>query len=225
MLGLTFDTNAPLSLLVVGAHADDIEIGCGATILRLVRENPGLNVDWLVVSAVGERSLEAQRSADAYLEGSGCRRVRVWEFRDGFLPFLGEEVKHRFEELKHEIRPSLVFTHYRDDRHQDHRLVSDLTWNTFRDSLVLEYEIPKWDGDLGVPNFYVEADARTAHRKLELLNEQFPSQRERDWFDDETFLALMRLRGVECRSASRYAEAFYARKLLLSPQNQSGACQ
>ena len=197
MLGLAFDTNRPLRLLVVGAHADDIEIGCGATVIRLLRENPQIEVDWVVASAMEARVGEAEASAGAYLRGVNHARVHVWEFRDGFLPYEGLRVKERFEALKRESSPDVVLTHYRDDRHQDHRLVSDLTWNTFRDSVVLEYEIPKWDGDLGVPNAFVEATEEDALTKVARLNEFFPSQHARDWWDDQTFLSMMRLRGSQ----------------------------
>ena len=224
MLGLAFDSSRPLCLMVIGAHADDIEIGCGATVLRLVRENPCAEVEWVVASAVGARAEEARASAAAFLAGAGATSVRVWEFRDGFLPYQAERVKERFEALKAEVRPDVVLTHYRADLHQDHRLVSDLTWNTFRDSLVLEYEIPKWDGDLGAPNLYVEADITVAQQKVDLLHQQFPSQRGRDWFDEQTFFSIMRIRGMECRSPSRLAEAFYARKVLLHPHTSKGPC-
>lgn len=225
MLNLIIDSNKPLKLLVVGAHADDIEIGCGATILRIVRENPGLEVDWVVASAREARQGEAQSSAGAFLGCNRRARVHVWDFQDGFLPYSGSAVKEAFESLKSLCRPDLVLTHYRDDRHQDHRLISDLTWNTFRDAMVLEYEIPKWDGDVGNPNVYVKVDAGTAQRKVALLNEHFPSQHSRDWWDDETFLSMMRIRGIECRAESRFAEAFYARKLTLNPIALGETCK
>lgn len=224
MLGLLLDTAEPLRLMVLGAHADDIEIGCGATVLRLVREYPGIHVDWVVASARGVRDGEARASACAYLRDVPSARVHVWEFRDGFLPYEGPPLKERFEELKAIASPGLVLTHHREDRHQDHRLISDLTWNTFRDSVVLEYEIPKWDGDLGTPNFYVEADEESMRAKLALLNQHFVSQRGRDWWDDDTFSSIMRIRGMECRATSRYAEAFYARKLLMNPRTRKEAC-
>lgn len=218
MLGLSLATNRPLRLLVVGAHADDIEIGCGATVLRLIRENPCIEVDWVVASALAERSGEARASASEYLAPVTTARTHVWEFRDGFLPYDGPRVKERFETLKAQVTPDLVLTHHREDRHQDHRLISDLTWNTFRDSVVLEYEIPKWYGDFGAPNLYVEADAESARTKVDLLHKHFASQRSRDWFDEDMFFGVMRLRGMECRSQSRLAEAFYARKLTLNPR-------
>jgi LmbE family N-acetylglucosaminyl deacetylase len=225
MLGLGLETSRPLRLLVVGAHADDIEIGCGATVLNLLRENPSVEVDWVVVSARGERRDEAAASAAAYLKPIAGARVHLWEFMDGFFPYDGRQVKERFEGLKAACRPDLVLTHYRDDRHQDHSLVSDLTWNTFRDAVVLEYEIPKWDGDIGIPNLFVETDTHIAELKVRLLNEHFPSQHSRDWWDDETFLSIMRLRGIECRAASRLAEAFYARKLIMTPRFRKELCR
>lgn len=224
VLELSLESGRPLRLMVLGAHADDIEIGCGATVIRLIAANPCLEVDWVVASASGERVDEARASAEAYTDGVARVRIHVWEFRDGFLPYEGPRVKERFEQLKGVSRPDLVLTHYRDDRHQDHRMVSDLTWNTFRDSVVLEYEIPKWDGDMGQPNLYVEVDELAARTKVDRLNFHFPSQHGRDWWDDDTFFSIMRLRGIECRSRSRHAEAFYARKLVMNPHVLKGLC-
>jgi LmbE family N-acetylglucosaminyl deacetylase len=206
---------APPRLLAVGAHADDIEIGCGATILRLVAEHPGLSVDWLVLSGHGDRAGEAADSAAAFLAGAGATRVMVEGFRDGFFPYDGGAVKERFERLKAEVAPDLVLTHRLEDRHQDHRLVAELTWNTFRDHLILEYEIPKYEGDLGRPNLYVPVGQEHGERKVELLRKCFPSQAGRSWFSDDTFWATLRLRGIECNAPGRYAEAFQARKLVL----------
>ena len=217
MLGLSLarDPDRPLRVLAVGAHADDIEIGCGGTILRLVAEHPGLSVDWLVLSGLGQRAEEATDSAAAFLEGAGETRVTVEGFRDGFFPYDGAAVKERFERLKAEVDPDLILTHRLEDRHQDHRLVSELTWNTWRDHLILEYEIPKYEGDLGQPNLFVPLVTEVCERKLELLRKGFPSQAGRDWFTDDTFWSMLRLRGLESRSPSRYAEAFHARKLVL----------
>jgi LmbE family N-acetylglucosaminyl deacetylase len=217
VLGLTLarPDGTPPRLLIVGAHADDIEIGCGATILRLVAEHPGLSVDWLVLSGHGERAGEAADSAAAFLAEAGATRVLVEGFRDGFFPYDGGAVKERFEQLKAEVAPDLVLTHRLEDRHQDHRLVAELTWNTFRDHLVLEYEIPKYEGDLGHPNLYVPVNSQQAERKVELLRKCFPSQAGRSWFSDDTFWATLRLRGIECNASGRYAEAFQARKLVL----------
>lgn len=217
MLGLSLarPDGAPPRLLAVGAHADDIEIGCGATILRLVAEHPGLSVDWLVLSGHGDRAGEAADSAAAFLAGAGTTRVMIEGFRDGFFPYDGGAVKERFERLKAEVAPDLVLTHRLEDRHQDHRLVAELTWNTFRDHLILEYEIPKYEGDLGRPNLYVPVGQEHGERKVELLRKCFPSQAGRSWFSDDTFWATLRLRGIECNAPGRYAEAFQARKLVL----------
>jgi LmbE family N-acetylglucosaminyl deacetylase len=214
-LNLVARPDGPLRVLAVGAHADDIEIGCGGTILRLAGEYPGLAVDWVVLSGYGDRGTEAGDSAAAFLDGVGERRIRVERFRDGFFPYDGGAVKELFERLKAEVTPDVVFTHCLEDRHQDHRLVAELTWNTFRDHLVLEYEIPKYEGDLGHPNLFVPLAGEVCERKVELLRKGFPSQAGRDWFTDDTFWALLRLRGLESRSPSRYAEAFHARKLVL----------
>ncbi len=199
-------------VLCLGAHSDDIEIGCGGTILKLVEQTPGLEVLWVVFSAEGKRAAEASSSAGAFLKGALGQKVMVKNFRTSFFPFQGEAIKEAFEELKRMIQPDLVFTHYREDRHQDHRVLSDLAWNTFRDHIILEYEIPKYDGDLGNPNFYVRLEEEHCHRKVRHLCEFFQSQSDKHWFTKDTFYSLMRLRGIEC--ASTYAEAFYARKLL-----------
>ena len=202
-------------VLLLGAHADDIEIGCGASILALTRARPDLRVTWIVLGATGERAREARASADAFLARVDAE-VAVHEFRDGFLPYVGAEVKDVFEELKTRASPDLIFTHTRTDLHQDHRLVCELTWNTWRDHLILEYEIPKFDGDLGSPNVFVPVSAELAAEKVRLLHESFPSQREKHWFDDELFRALMRIRGMEAASPSGLAEAFTSRKLSLA---------
>ena len=201
-------------ILCLGAHSDDIEIGCGGTILKLTEEHPGLEVMWVVFSAEGARHAEASASAAAFLKKAGKAKVVVKDFRGSFFPFQGEAIKSYFETLK-PFQPDVVFTHYRDDRHQDHRVLSDLAWNTYRDHLILEYEIPKYDGDLGVPNAFVPLDAKIARRKARLLKQVFASQRSKRWFTEETFLGLMRLRGIECGARGGYAEAFHARKLRL----------
>jgi LmbE family N-acetylglucosaminyl deacetylase len=218
MLNLTFGgaLDRGGTLLALGAHSDDIEIGCGGTILTLLRRSPRLRVWWVVLGASGKRAGEAEASARDFLRGSGDRhRVVVKGFRDGFLPYTGPDVKEFFEELKREVSPNLIFTHQLHDRHQDHRLACDLTWNTFRDHLILEYEIPKYDGDMGAPNVFVPLDRRTAARKAALLMKHFGTQRSKHWFDRETFLGLMRLRGMESGYRGLYAEAFYARKAVV----------
>ena len=217
MLGLTFEggRGRGCHLLALGAHADDIEIGCGGTVLKLAAGGRLAAARWVVFSGSGIRAAEARASAAAFLEGVPETRVDVHGFRDGFFPWQGEALKEAFEQLKREARPDVVLTHRRDDAHQDHRLVAELTWQTFRDHLILEYEIPKYDGDLGRPNAFVPLPETCFRRKVALLLEHFPSQRGKRWFTEDTFLGLMRLRGMECNAGSRHAEAFTARKLVL----------
>lgn len=217
MLRLTPDLPAgrPLRLLCLGAHCDDIEIGCGGTVLRLLAEHPGTEVRWVVFASRPEREREARACAQALLAGAGEAAVEVHGFRDAYLPQSSGEVKDTFEKLKLECSPDLVLTHHGGDGHQDHRLVSELTWNTFRDHLVLEYEIPKYDGDLGRPNVYVPLTHAQVEGKVEALLEHFASQRGKRWFDAELFRGLMRVRGMECNAPERHAEAFYARKVTL----------
>lgn len=209
------DGRDTLRLLVLGAHSDDIEIGCGGTVLRLAAEGRLAAVDWVVLSASGEREREARAGADAFLTGVAERRIEIDGFRDGFLPYEGRAVKETFEALKARISPDLILTHRRDDLHQDHRLVSELTWNTFRDHVILEYEIPKYDGDLASANVYVELTGDTVRRKIDLLLEVFRSQADRSWFTADTFRATLRLRGVESNAAHGHAEGFVGRKIVL----------
>lgn len=213
MLQLT-DPGAPLRVLALGAHSDDIEIGCGGALLSLLAARPGSFVTWVVFGAAGARAAEARASAARFL-GATAAEVRVFEHRDGFFPAEGVAIKERFEELKTLPAPDLIFTHYRDDRHQDHRTLSDLAWNTWRGHTILEYEIPKYDGDLGSPNLFVPLTEPVAARKVALLMEGFATQRSKRWFTEDTFFGLMRLRGIECPTPTRHAEAFYARKLAL----------
>lgn len=203
------------SLLCLGAHSDDIEIGCGGTVLRLLEANPGAVVHWVVFSARADRAREAEASAARFLAGARERQVELHQFRDGFFPSEIARIKTYYEELKGRIQPDLILTHHRDDLHQDHRVVCELTWNTFRNHGILEYEIPKWDGDLGRPNLYVPLTEEQAGRKVAILMECFGTQAGKHWFDAETFNALMRLRGLECNAAARRAEAFYGRKVVL----------
>jgi LmbE family N-acetylglucosaminyl deacetylase len=205
-----------LRLLCLGAHSDDIEIGCGGTLLRLLGRASEVHVRWVVLSGTGERGAEAVESAERLLEGAASLEVRTLGFRDGFFPDEWADVKEAVEDLKGSD-PDLVFTHFGGDRHQDHRVVSELTWNTFRDHLILEYEIPKWDGDLGRPSLYVPLDAAVADAKVAHLISSFPSQREKHWYDEEVFRGLLRLRGLECNAPAGYAEAFHARKVVLEP--------
>lgn len=214
MLRLAFDTKdgkAP-DILCLGAHSDDIEVGCGGTVLRLLAERPGATVHWVVFGAAGERAEEAVTSAGLFLAKAGRREIRVEGFRDGFFPYIGGEIKDHFERLKAEISPDLILTHARHDLHQDHRLVSELTWNTFRNHMILEYEIVKYDGDLGAPNFFVHLPEAVCREKVRILMECFRTQRSRAWFTEDTFLSMLRIRGVECNAPERYAEAFYCRK-------------
>jgi LmbE family N-acetylglucosaminyl deacetylase len=204
-----------LSVLCLGAHSDDIEIGVGATLLSMIARGVRLDVHWCVLGGIGEREREARASAADFLSKAASAKVEVMSFRDGFFPEQGEAIKSWFEALKAQASPDLIFTHRRDDAHQDHRQVCRLTWNTFRDHCILEYEIPKWDGDMGQPNFYVPVYEAALRRKIELLNLHFGSQRSKHWFDSETFIGLARLRGMECRAPERFAEAFFARKLTL----------
>jgi LmbE family N-acetylglucosaminyl deacetylase len=196
-----------LRVLAIGSHADDIEIGCGGTLLRLRETAPELELHWIVLSADGRRADEARSSAAAF-----GAHIEVHGFRDAFFRY-GAEVKELFEELKGRVDPDLVLTHHEADRHQDHRLVAELTWNTFRDHLILEYEVPKYDADLGTPNVFFALDEEIARRKVALLRQSFPSQAEKRWFTDDLFMGLMRLRGVECNAPSGFAEAFHGRKL------------
>jgi LmbE family N-acetylglucosaminyl deacetylase len=207
---------APIrTVLVLGAHPDDIELGCGGTILRLIEQYRHLSVYWLVFSGAGERAEEAAASAGTFLSCVPDRQVVVKTFRDGFFPWSGDAIKDVFEELKTTFSPELIFTHRREDAHQDHRLVAELTWNTFRDHLIFEYEIPKYEGDLGAPNLFVHLDEDTSARKIELLLKGFPSQHHRQWFTAETFWSVLRLRGLESNSLTKYAEGFYVRKVVL----------
>jgi LmbE family N-acetylglucosaminyl deacetylase len=205
-----------LSVLCLGAHSDDIEIGAGATLLTLLARGVRLEVRWCVLSGAEERSHEAKASAGDFLSAAASAQIEVMAFRDGFFPQQGEAIKSWFERLKTNVNPDLILTHHGGDAHQDHREVSRLTWNTFRDHCILEYEIPKWDGDLGQPNVFVPLAADVLERKIELLLAHFGTQRSKHWFDAEIFRGLARIRGMECRAPHRYAEAFFARKLALS---------
>lgn len=209
------ESGKPLTLLCVGAHSDDIEIGAGATILEMARKDSGASIHWVVFSAADMREAEARASADRYANSFADATIELFQFRDGLFPAELERIKARFEEIKSRCCPDVVFTHFREDRHQDHKAVSDLTWQTFRNHMILEYEIPKYDGDLGSPNFFFPISERCAEEKLTLLEEYFGSQRGRSWFSRETFRALLRLRGIECNSPTGLAEGFYCRKAVL----------
>ncbi len=214
-LNLGSGADRPLQVLCLGCHADDIEIGCGGTILRLAREHPDWVFHWVVFCAVGSRAAEAQQSAVQFVDPSRLKGPTLKAFRDGFMPFVGADIKAAFEELKQAVSPDLILTHNRKDAHQDHRVIADLTWNTFRNHLILEYEIPKYDGDMGQPGVFVPLTSEICERKVDLIMDSFRSQHDKNWFRRETFLSLMRLRGMECNAPSGYAEAFHGRKLVL----------
>ncbi|MBI1319638.1 MAG: PIG-L family deacetylase [Candidatus Hydrogenedens sp.] len=208
------EKEGPLNILCIGAHSDDIEIGCGGAMLTLRKRYPDARIVWVVLSGSKERQEEAERAAAAML-GDADYEFQTGHFRDGFFPYQGLEVKEFFESLKKTTEPDVIFTHHRNDLHQDHRLVSELTRNTWRAHFVLEYEIPKYDADLGHPNTFVPLEPDVLARKIAVLMEYFGTQRSKQWFDEETFRGLMRLRGIECASPTGYAEAFHAPKLLL----------
>jgi LmbE family N-acetylglucosaminyl deacetylase len=214
-LSLLNDTRDSLNVLCLGAHSDDIEIGCGGTILQLSEKYPNCVFHWVVFSAIGVREAEAKDAASRFVATDRLQGPMLKTFPDAFMPFMGQEVKKVFEELKGIVSPDLIFTHHRKDAHQDHRLLSELTWNTFRDHLIFEYEIPKYDGDLGQPNVFIPLETETCEQKVGHIWDCFTSQRSKSWFRQDTFLSLMRLRGMECNASSGYAEAFYCRKLVL----------
>jgi LmbE family N-acetylglucosaminyl deacetylase len=214
-LALRAESSDPLTILCLGAHSDDIEIGCGGTVLHLAEQYPRAIFHWVVFNATGVREVEARAAANLFVSGDRLKGPTLKAFPDGFMPFVGADVKAVFEELKKTVAPDVVFTHNRKDAHQDHRLLAELTWNTYRDHLVLEYEIPKYDGDMGQPSVFVPLSAQTCQKKIGNLMEAFKSQQSKRWFQEDTFLSLLRLRGMECNSPSGYAEAFYCRKLVL----------
>jgi LmbE family N-acetylglucosaminyl deacetylase len=212
MLGFKLNNSKPLNILCLGAHCDDIEIGAGGTLLKMFDEYEINSVKWVVFASNNVRKNEATISAKCFLEKVSNKDILIYSFNDGFLPFIASEIKQVFEMLKTEFAPDIIFTHYRNDRHQDHRLVSDLTWNTWRNHQILEYEIPKYDGDLGIPNFYVPLDVKYIKQKNNILMEAFESQASKHWFNEDIFNSIARIRGME--SANNYAEAFFARKIV-----------
>src|SRR5215470_4490013 len=217
MLTLQFNSlrHRPLHILCIGAHSDDIEIGCGGTLLRLLSELDNVEVSWVVLGSSGPRDTEALRSAELFLAAAKKTDIVIKQFEASFFPYVGGEIKTFFEELKGRVVPDVVFTHHRHDLHQDHRLVSELTWNTYRDHLILEYEILKYDGDLGNPNFFVHLDQSICQKKIDLLMDCFKTQRNKDWFTPDAFLSLLRIRGIESKAPGNYAEGFYSRKMAL----------
>jgi LmbE family N-acetylglucosaminyl deacetylase len=214
---LSLSAGRPLSVLAIGAHPDDIELGCGGTLLRLIGDGRVREVVWVILTGSAERAAEARTAASALLAGVERQEVVIKEFRDAFLPYEGGHVKEFFEELSDRVAPDLILTHRRHDLHQDHRLCSELTWNSFRDHLILEYEIPKYDGDLRSPNVFVALDEETARRKVDLIMSSFPSQAMRRWFSASTLWAILRLRGVEAGGDVEFAEGFTVRKLAVVP--------
>jgi LmbE family N-acetylglucosaminyl deacetylase len=202
-------------VLCFGAHCDDLEIGCGGTVLKLAASSTPPAFTWVVFASNPIREAEARRSAEAFLHGAASARIIIMKFRDGLLPYEGTAIKEAFEELKDLPAPDLILTHHRHDLHQDHRLIAELTWNTFRDDLILEYEIPKYDGDLGQPNLFVPLEESVCQRKIDTILSSFPSQATKRWFSSEVFRSLLRLRGMECNAPSDHAEAFYCRKLVM----------
>jgi len=214
-LKLTGEDSQPLRVLCLGAHPDDLEIGCGGTILKLAGKSAPLEVRWVVFSGDELRAREARQGAEYFLARADLKEIELLQFRDGFFPYEGGRIKEWFEQLKKQFQPDLIFTHYRYDLHQDHRLLCELTWNTFRDHLILEYEIPKYDGDMGSPNLFVSLDESLLARKIEYLLKAYTSQQDRHWFCEDTFRALSRLRGLESVQQGGYAEAFYGRKAVI----------
>lgn len=210
-----FEEKPEPKILCLGAHPDDIEIGCGGTILRLLEEAPEAQFCWVVFSGNQKRCEEAWQSAALFLKESKSKKIHVEQFREAYFPFIGVQIKDYFEKLKTEFSPDLIFTHYSKDAHQDHRLISNLTWNTFRDHFILEYEIPKYEGDLGNPNLHVCLTETHVTQKINHICSIFQTQKEKQWFDQETFRSILRLRGVECNSPSKFAEAFYCHKIVL----------
>lgn len=212
-LAISKDRN--FKVLCIGAHSDDIEIGCGGTNLRLLSEHDNLEVNWIILGAIGQRKVEAVSSANKFLAGAKRKRLFIKNFKESFFPYVGKEIKVFFEEVKKSVSPDIIFTHYRNDLHQDHRLVSELTWNTYRNHFILEYEIIKYDGDLGLPNFFVSLDEGTCRKKINYIMEVFKSQKHRDWFTPDSFYSILRIRGIECRAREKYAEGFHCRKLVI----------
>jgi LmbE family N-acetylglucosaminyl deacetylase len=216
MLPLVISRPGAARVLAIGAHPDDIEIGCGGTLLKLIEDESVSAVCWVVLSGDPDRAAEARASADALLDGVPEKRVILRDFRDGFFPYEGGEIKGVFEALKRDFSPDVVFCHQRQDLHQDHRVTCELTWNTFRDHLILEYEVPKYDGDMGSPNLFVPLDDSLRRQKITHLFDHFESQRPKRWFKEDLFSGLLRLRGMECQSPTSYAEGFYCRKAVLA---------
>lgn len=207
------DSDKPAEILLLGAHCDDIEIGCYGVIANLLSKSAVSRIRWIVFSSGSVRENEARESANALVDNRCDTQIDVLNFRNGHFPAIVSDIKDYFETLKAEVNPDLIFTHYLSDRHQDHRTIAELTWNTFRNHTILEYEIPKYDGDLGNPGVFVPLNENTVTNKGIHLLQYFESQRSRSWFTQSTFESILRIRGIECNAESGFAEAFYARKL------------
>ena len=210
-----FESHKKPRILCLGAHSDDIEIGCGGTILRFIKEVPKAQFRWIIFSGNEIRAKEALQSASSFLNGVKLKQIDIHNFRESYFPFIGAKIKDCFEKLKKEFSPDIIFTHYLNDSHQDHKLISNLTWNTFRDHFIIEYEIPKYDGDLDTPNLYVNLDESLIQRKINYLSNIFQSQKKKSWFSEETFRSILRIRGIESSSLGKYAEGFHCRKIVL----------
>jgi LmbE family N-acetylglucosaminyl deacetylase len=208
------EKDRPLKILCLGAHSDDIEIGCGGSILRLLEKERNIEIHWVVFSSNEERANEARNSAELFLLKAKYKNIIIKNYRDAFFPYIGGEIKSYFEELKQSVDPDLIFSHYRHDLHQDHRIISELTWNTFRNHFILEYEIIKYDGDLGNPNFFIQLNKKICQTKIENIFQCFETQGKRSWFTEDAFHSIMRIRGVESNAPEKYAEAFYCRKMV-----------
>jgi LmbE family N-acetylglucosaminyl deacetylase len=217
VLKLDFNTvkKRNLKILCIGAHSDDIEIGCGGSILRLLSENKDVEVYWVILGSSGQRDKEAVESANKFLADAKKKKVIIKNFKNSFFPYMGGEIKTFFEKIIKRVSPDIIFTHYRHDLHQDHRLVSELTWNTFRDHLILEYEIIKYDGDIGIPNLFVHLTDAICRDKINIIIDSFKTQREKDWFTQDAFFSILRIRGIESKAPEKYAEGFYCKKLIL----------
>jgi len=215
MLKISIENRRPKKILCLGAHCDDIEIGCGGTIMKLARTLKNAEIQWVVFSSDDRRGKEASDSAKDFLRGVKKKKIQINRFRNSFFPYHGAEIKEHFEKMKQEYNPDIIFTHYREDLHQDHRLISELTWNSFRDHLILEYEIPKFDGDFGSPNFFVHLDDNICRKKIDKILKYFQSQFDKRWFTRDTFLSILRLRGMESNAPKKYAEGFYCRKIII----------
>lgn len=208
-----FESNKMPKILCLGAHPDDIEIGCGGTLLRFVEEAPEAQFRWIVFSGNKIRNKEASQSASFFLKKIKSKQIVIHSFRESYFPFIGAEIKDCFEKIRKEYNPDIILTHHNNDAHQDHMLISKLTWNTFRNHFIIEYEVPKYDGDLGAPNLFVHLDEPEVQRKVDYLHAFFQSQKEKVWFSKDNFRSILRIRGVECNSPTNYAEAFYCRKI------------